>query len=364
MKGNLIKKIGIYITSIVLITILTIFVIGYFYRELYEILETIFNPIFNNWIPWIYLGISSSFNAGGCCFGLAFLYMKRNYLRGYLTSLLGSLLMFLSLIILIVYTNLALIFTNLLALEVKLLVFFTFLLASLPILLLSLEKLFDVSTFFKDIWRQKEDYHKLTYRVEEKGKLVYIHIEKNGSNVSNIFEAAPTLKIQEVLHAIKKNPDVSLSFYLKSALLFFITEIVLNFTSWPRARNRLLRRFTQMKIGKDVCISQWTQIDPLFPDLIEFEEGSGVGVGCQLLTHNFMEKDPLTIGIGPIKIKKGARIGAFSTLLPGVTVGEGAIVGTGSLVADDIPPHTIAYGVPARVIKKIENLDDQNSIKI
>lgn len=346
-----------------LITIIAVIVTGSFYPDIYQILETISNLIFSEWISWIYLGIIAVFIAGGWIFGPAFLYMKRNYLRGYLMSLLGTLLMFVSLILLIIYTILALIFTNLLNLEVKLIVLFVFLLASLPYLLLCLEKCFDISTFLKDIWSQREDFHKLTYAVEEKGKLVYVHIEKNGSNVSNIFEAAPTLKIQEALHAIKKNPDVSLSFYLKSALLFLVSEIVLNFTTWPRAKNRILRRFTKMKIGKDVCISQWTQIDPLFPDLIEFEEGSGVGVGCQLLTHNFMDKDPLTICIGPIKIEKGARIGAFSTILPGVTVGEGAIVGTGSLVADDIPPHTIAYGVPARVIKNIENLDDQNSIE-
>ncbi len=50
---------------------------------------------------------------------------------------------------------------------------------------------------------------------------------------------------------------------------------------------------------------------------------------------------------GPI-IRKGARIGANVTLLPGVTIGEGALIGSGSVVTRDIPPRSIAYGSPAR----------------
>ena len=41
-----------------------------------------------------------------------------------------------------------------------------------------------------------------------------------------------------------------------------------------------------------------------------------------------------------------------SFVLPGVTIGEGAIVAAGSVVTKDVPPHTIVAGVPARVIKK------------
>ena len=55
---------------------------------------------------------------------------------------------------------------------------------------------------------------------------------------------------------------------------------------------------------------------------------------------------------GPI-IRKGARIGANATLLPGVTIGEGALVGAGSVVTKDIPARTIAYGSPARAHREI-----------
>ena len=56
----------------------------------------------------------------------------------------------------------------------------------------------------------------------------------------------------------------------------------------------------------------------------------------------------------PTVIKKGASIGSNATILCGVTVGEGAIVGAGSVVTKDVPPRTIVAGNPAKVIRKIK----------
>jgi acetyltransferase-like isoleucine patch superfamily enzyme len=55
--------------------------------------------------------------------------------------------------------------------------------------------------------------------------------------------------------------------------------------------------------------------------------------------------------IGPI-IKKGARIGANSTLLPGVIIGEGAVVGSGSVVTKDVPAGATVVGNPAKILNK------------
>jgi acetyltransferase-like isoleucine patch superfamily enzyme len=55
-------------------------------------------------------------------------------------------------------------------------------------------------------------------------------------------------------------------------------------------------------------------------------------------------------------IKKNARIGANATLLPDITVGENALVGSGSVVVKDVPPNTVVAGVPARVVKEIKDL--------
>lgn len=56
----------------------------------------------------------------------------------------------------------------------------------------------------------------------------------------------------------------------------------------------------------------------------------------------------------PVRICKGAAIGMASIIMPGVTIGEHAIVATGSLVTKDVPPWTVVAGVPAKILRKIE----------
>jgi acetyltransferase-like isoleucine patch superfamily enzyme len=58
---------------------------------------------------------------------------------------------------------------------------------------------------------------------------------------------------------------------------------------------------------------------------------------------------------GPV-IKRGAQIGVNATLLPFVTIGERAVIGAGSVVTNDVPAHTLAYGNPARVAKDVSEL--------
>lgn len=52
-------------------------------------------------------------------------------------------------------------------------------------------------------------------------------------------------------------------------------------------------------------------------------------------------------------VKKGASIGANATLLPGITVGEGAMVGAGAVVCKDVPAGSLVVGNPARVVRKL-----------
>lgn len=56
--------------------------------------------------------------------------------------------------------------------------------------------------------------------------------------------------------------------------------------------------------------------------------------------------------VGPT-IKKGARIGSASCILPGITIGEEVVVAAGAVVTKDVPPHTVVVGVPAREMKKV-----------
>jgi acetyltransferase-like isoleucine patch superfamily enzyme len=55
----------------------------------------------------------------------------------------------------------------------------------------------------------------------------------------------------------------------------------------------------------------------------------------------------------PTVVKRGASIGSNATILCGVTIGERAIVGAGSVVTDNVPPDTIVAGVPARPLRSL-----------
>ena len=80
------------------------------------------------------------------------------------------------------------------------------------------------------------------------------------------------------------------------------------------------------------------------------------------MSNYFVGDDYAKLGyrLSPILFKMGVLIGLESVILPGVMVGEGAIIGAGSLVTKDIPAWTIATGRPAKVVKQIPVRKDEN----
>jgi galactoside O-acetyltransferase len=65
------------------------------------------------------------------------------------------------------------------------------------------------------------------------------------------------------------------------------------------------------------------------------------------------QKDWSAVALAPVKIANKAWIGMRAIILKGVTIGEGAVVGAGSVVTSDVPPWTIVGGNPARVIRTL-----------
>jgi acetyltransferase-like isoleucine patch superfamily enzyme len=92
------------------------------------------------------------------------------------------------------------------------------------------------------------------------------------------------------------------------------------------------------------------------PEFSILEEGCWIGPNVALTNAKYPQspgvKDSL---VGPV-IRRGAKIGANATLLPGVVIGENALVGAGSVVVRDVPPGTVVAGNPARVIGKMADL--------
>ena len=114
-------------------------------------------------------------------------------------------------------------------------------------------------------------------------------------------------------------------------------------------------------VGNDVFIGHSVALDCGNADLITIEDKVYITNGCILLCHRRDLKDykkyddsyELPYLYAPITLKKGCQIGMGSIIMPGVTVGEGAIVGARSVVSKDIPAWTIAVGSPCKVIKEL-----------
>ena len=86
---------------------------------------------------------------------------------------------------------------------------------------------------------------------------------------------------------------------------------------------------------------------------IVIEDNVQIAANVTLLTNNHDLKHREILTCKPVRICKNAWIGANVTILPGVTVGENAVVAAGDVVSKDVPANTIVGGVPAKVIREI-----------
>ncbi len=148
-----------------------------------------------------------------------------------------------------------------------------------------------------------------------------------------------------------------------------------------------------VKFGKDVKIYDFVNLygceicdGTKIGAFVEIQKGVKIGRNCKISSHTFIcegvtIEDNVFIGHNvtfindnypratnengsiqteddwkclPTLVKKGASIGSSATLLGGITIGEGAIIGAGSVVNKDVHSHTIAAGNPARKLRKIK----------
>lgn len=132
-------------------------------------------------------------------------------------------------------------------------------------------------------------------------------------------------------------------------------------------RPRILRKLG-CRVGRDVYVGDYVRIDLSHADMITIEDHVHIASGTRLLCHQRNMSDycvgddyaKLGYIIKPIHLCKGCLVGMNSFIMPGVTIGEGAIVGAGSLVTKDIPAWTVATGRPAKVVKYIPEKQNDN----
>ncbi len=108
------------------------------------------------------------------------------------------------------------------------------------------------------------------------------------------------------------------------------------------------------KIGNNVSIQSGVYI----PTYCEIGNDVFLGPYAALTNDKYIGfKDPRKQGLEGVRIEEKASIGANSTILPGLTIGRNAVVGSGAVVTHDVEPGTVVVGTPARVIDKREIID-------
>lgn len=119
----------------------------------------------------------------------------------------------------------------------------------------------------------------------------------------------------------------------------------------------------QIDMGKNVTIGNHVFINHGLTMMarggIEIEDNVMIGPGVSLLTANHDLYDHQILLCGKITIKKNAWIGSRAIILPGITIGENAVVAGGAVVTKDVLANTVVGGNPAKVLKILENNDDK-----
>ncbi len=108
-----------------------------------------------------------------------------------------------------------------------------------------------------------------------------------------------------------------------------------------------------IRLGKNVFINHACSFLDIGGITIEDDVQIGPHVNLTSENHPLDPADRKTLLLQPVIIRRNAWIGAGATILPGITIGENAIVAAGSVVSRDVPPNTVVAGVPARVVKTL-----------
>ena len=125
-----------------------------------------------------------------------------------------------------------------------------------------------------------------------------------------------------------------------------------------------------ISIGRNVFIHPGTMLyaDDTQEGQIIIEDDVGIGSGVHIYVNNH-RYDKVGIPIKyqgyypskPVKVCRGAWLGACAVLLPGVTIGQNSVVGAGAIVTKDVPPYTIVAGNPAKKTKDLKTVDTRQT---
>ncbi|MGM0843849.1 MAG: acyltransferase [Bacillota bacterium] len=128
------------------------------------------------------------------------------------------------------------------------------------------------------------------------------------------------------------------------------------YTPFLGMKNWLYKNFLRMEIGKETSFALMVMLDVMFPEKISVGRNTVIGYNTTILAHEYLIKE---YRLGDVKIGSEVMIGANTTILPGVQIGDGAIVSAGTLVHKDVPAGAFVGGNPMKVIYTKEELAER-----
>ena len=111
--------------------------------------------------------------------------------------------------------------------------------------------------------------------------------------------------------------------------------------------NWIVQNIDKFELGYKTDIGAFTYINAA--NGVVLEDYVQVGSHCSLYSVSTIDKKE-----GKVHLKKNVKVGTHSTVMPNVTIGENSVIGAYSFVTEDIPANVLAFGVPAKVIKSID----------
>ncbi|HLQ84061.1 MAG TPA: acyltransferase [Pseudogracilibacillus sp.] len=140
----------------------------------------------------------------------------------------------------------------------------------------------------------------------------------------------------------------------------FIIISIARITPFLSVKNWLYRTFLKMKVGKKTAFALMVMPDTMFPEKISVGSNTIIGYNTTILAHEYLIEE---YRIGKVKIGNNVLIGANTTILPGVNIGDNAIISAASLIHKDVAPGTFVGGNPMKVIYTKEELKLKQSEK-
>lgn len=113
----------------------------------------------------------------------------------------------------------------------------------------------------------------------------------------------------------------------------------------PTKYNWVVQNLAGLTLGNKTDIGAFTYINAKY--FVTIEDLVQIGSHCSIYSVSTIDEKQ-----GPVILKKGCRVGSHSVVMPGVTIGENAVIGAFSFVTQSIPPGETWVGVPARPVQK------------